>query len=160
MNTKDERNSTIESPQKLTGLLPLIASITGLAILIYSVSRYNDLLNQSESFWYHWFQTALVALIGIVCLISAFISVLSKQRMGWQLFIVGLSLFPIILFINLLVFLFDVIQGVLAGETLPLISRLYESNPAKIILGIVAALILLSVVKKVIDKNTPNSDDH
>lgn len=146
MNTYDEENPTSETSRWSLILLPVVSTILGSGALWYSWFRYNSIVNRPDFQWYNWIQPAFIALMGILCL-SATILFISGKSSGWSVFKAGLSIVPLILFSNLVILIFRVIQNILQGNAIPFISRLYVSPLNKAILAVALMLTVLSVLK-------------
>ena len=146
MNTYDEENPASETSRWSLILLSVVSTILGSGALWYSWFRYTSIVNRPDFQLYNWIQPAFIALMGILCL-SATILFISGKSSGWSVFKAGLSIVPLILFSNLVILIFRVIQNILQGNAIPFISRLYVSPLNKAILAVALMLTLLSVLK-------------
>jgi len=141
MDSHEEKNLH-KSPSQL--LPTLVSLILGGSVLWYTWFRYERLINQPVSNWYSWIQLAMIALIGILSLWAATLFILGKPA-ARDFFKLGLSAIPILLFINLIIFLVRVFQNILQGNASLFLERLF-AQPYRIlvILVVVIALIVLN----------------
>jgi hypothetical protein len=65
---------------------------------------------------------------------------------AWSIFTGGLSIIPVMLFSNLVILIFRVIQNIVQGDTDPFLSR-FSSSPLKVILNIIVVVIVLSLIQ-------------
>jgi hypothetical protein len=123
--------------------LSVISATLGSGALWFTWFRYNSLLNRPEIEWYGRIQPIFFALMGILCLWAAILFVLRKPS-GWPVFKTGLSMVPLLLFTNLLILLFRVIQNIFQGNVNFFFERVF-AQPYKVILilAVVIALVLL-----------------
>jgi hypothetical protein len=136
--------NTDEKDRLQTKVLLVCASIVlGSGALWLAWLRYRHLINEPDFYWYNWIQLAGIAIIGILSLCAAILFILGR-RSARSLFTFGLSLIPILLFANLMVFLFRVFQNILQGNAIFFLERLF-AQPYKVIvvLLIVIALTVL-----------------
>lgn len=141
-----------QTPKWILNLLPLISTIFGGSALCFAWFRYNSLVNRPEFHWYDWIQPAFIVLMGILCLLATLLFISGKPS-GLSVFKVGVSIVPLILFSNLVILVFRVIQNIIHGNAIPFISRLYASPLNKAILAVAVILILLSMVKEMKNNN-------
>lgn len=141
MNSHDERTLHKRSSQVL---LALVSLVLGSSALWYAWFRYERLVNQPDSNWYSWVQLAMIALIGVLSLWAAILFILRKPA-ARDFFKLGLSGIPILLFVNLIVFLVRVFQNILQGNANLFFERLF-AQPYRIlfILVVVIALVILN----------------
>jgi hypothetical protein len=133
-----------EGIQPSNRLPRLIASVVVSAVALWLAwLQYDRLLSQPDVSWYNWVQFAGIALTGILCLWSAVLFVLGRPS-AQDIFKIGLSLIPILLFANLMAFLFRVFQNILQGNASFFFERLF-AQPYKVlfILLVVIALAVL-----------------
>lgn len=134
---------------KLSAVLMTLASATiGGGLLWFVWFRYTSSLYGVEISWYNWIQLTALALMGVLCL-AAGILFLTGKPSGWTLFKTSLLILPLLLFSNLIVFLFRVIQSTVQGNGISLLSRLYASPLNKAILGVILIIIVLSALKEI-----------
>ena len=143
-----------QAPKWLISLLPLFSTILGGTALWLAWARYKGIVNGTEVYWYAWIQPIALVLVGILCFLAAVLFISGKAS-AWPVFKAGLSIVPLILFINLLILIFRVIQSILQGNGISFISRLYASPVNKVILAVVIFIILSSIVKE-IKQNSQN----
>jgi len=148
MKTDFDEQSTAETPQWLLNLLPFISIILGSGALWYAWLRYNSILNRPDYQWLSWIQPALIALMGLLCLSAAVLFIAGKPS-GWSVFKVGVSIVPLVLFSNLVILVFRVIQNIIQGNASPFFDRLL-TQPYKILLIpiVIIALVLLGSLGK------------
>ena len=142
----NENNAVNQPPKWLSSLLPVASAILGGGALWFVWVRYNSIVNRPEIHWYDWLQPAGMTLVGILCLLATVLFIAGK-RSAWSVFKAGLSSIPLILFINLLILMFRIIQNIFQGNAIAFLSRLYASPLNKVILAVVIIIILLSIVK-------------
>jgi len=141
-----------EQQPRQTSILSLIAvtlasAIVGSGALWFTWFRYDSFSNRPDIPWNHWVQLIFLALMGILCL-SAALLFISGRPSAWSVFKAGLSIVPLLLFFNLVVLVFRVIQNILQGNGMSFLSRLYANPLNKAMLGVVLVFILLSVLKE------------
>jgi hypothetical protein len=108
-------------------------------------------MNQSGFLWYGWIRLAFMLLIGILCLLATILFILGKSS-GWSVFMGGLFMVPLMLFSNLVILAFRVIQNIVQGNAQPFFDRLF-TQPENIAIPIVViTLVLLGFVGRR-DKN-------
>ncbi len=122
------------------------SALIGGGALWYTWFRYNGIVNQPNFYWYNGVQLAFLALMGFLCLWATFLFIAGKPS-GWTVFKTGLSVLPLLLFTNLVMLGFRVIQSAFQGNAATIISRLYASPLNKAILMVVIILTLLSLAK-------------
>jgi hypothetical protein len=132
-------------PKWLKNLLPLIAAVLGAGALWVARLQYISIMDQPQSEWYAWIRPVLMGLVGILCIMAAFLFIIGKPS-AWSVFVGGLSIIPIMLFSNLVILIFRVIQNVMQGDANPFLSRV-SSSPLKVILNIIVVVIILSVIQ-------------
>jgi hypothetical protein len=147
MNTYNEEKQPSKTSKWQSILLALTSAILGISALWFTWFLYSGIANRLDIALYNWIQLASIALMGSLCLAAAILFIIGKPS-GWSVFKAGVSIVPLLLFSNLVVLLFRVIQNLIQGNGISLLSRLYASPLNKAILGIVLVLILLSVLKE------------
>lgn len=138
MNNKDKKLA--ETLKWLPGLIPLLSLLLGGGALWYTWLRYASLVGQPNTYWYHWIQPAFFGFTGILCLVAAILFILGKSS-GWPVLEMGLAIIPLLLFFNLIVFLFRGIQNLIQGTAGFFFDRLL-AQPYKLILIPVIVIIL------------------
>jgi hypothetical protein len=152
MNFCSEEKTSNPMPNWLINMLPFISAVLGGGALWYSWLKYNDIVNQSGFHWYEWIRLTLMAFMGILCLLATILFILGKSS-GWSVFMGGLSIVPLILFSNLVILVFRLIQNILQGNAQPFFDRFF-TEPKNIAIPIVViTLVLLSLLSKR-DKNS------
>jgi hypothetical protein len=129
-----------ETPKRLLPLMSLLSLIPGGAALWYAWLRSGSLMNLPVVHWYQWVQPALFGLMGILCLLAAILFLLGRSS-GWSVFKFGLSIVPLVLFSNLIVLLFRVIQNMLQGNPTFIFDRLV-AQPQKILFVLIVLIAL------------------
>ena len=128
-----------ETPKWSRVLLPLISTLLGSGTLWYALSRYNTLLNRPD--WYGWMQVAFIVLVGVLCIWATVLFILGKSS-GLAVLKLGISIIPLILFVNLIVLLFRVIHNIMQGDAALFLDRIF-AQPNKFILIPIVVIILL-----------------
>lgn len=158
MNNNHEEKVTNQTPKWLLILLPFISTILGGAALWYTWFRYNGVVNRPEFHWYSWILPAFMALAGILCLSATLLFILGKSS-GWSVFKAGLSIIPLILFSNLVILVFRIIQNIIQGNAKPFFDSLFTQPRNMVIPMVVIVLILLGYLdKRVKNKNNERGD--
>src|SRR5688572_22303422 len=111
-----------ETPKWSRVLLPLISTLLGSGTLWYALSRYNTLLNRPD--WYGWMQVAFIVLVGVLCIWATVLFILGKSS-GLAVLKLGISIIPLILFVNLIVLLFRVIHNIMQGDAALFLDRIF-----------------------------------
>jgi hypothetical protein len=152
-NHQDENTVMKTSDKWLRILLPCLSTIFGGGALWYSWFSYTHLANQADAYWYQWIQPVFIGLTGILCLIATILFLLGSSS-GRPVLEFGLSIIPLLLFFNLVILPFRVVQNLIQGNTGFLFDRLL-SQPYKLILipVIVIALIWLEALSKSAKRN-------
>lgn len=154
MNHKSEEKVIDQTPKWLVNLTPLIAIALGGVAFWYAWLKYNNIVNQPEFHWYIWISPVLMVLVGVLCLAATILFIVGRTS-AWSVFMGGVSIIPLILFSNLVIFIFRIIQNTVQGNADPFLSRL-STSPLRTILTIIVIVILLSMVegiKKVKNNN-------
>lgn len=151
MNINNPESLDNKTPKWLTGMLSLLV---GSGAFWYAWSQYNTLVNQPQLDWFAWIRPVLMLLLGIACLVASAFFVIGNPA-AWSVFMGGLSIIPLMLFSNLIVLIFRVIQNIVQGNTDPFLSRL-STSPLKVILNIIVVVIALSVIQVI--KKRENND--
>jgi len=141
MNNNREEKLANETSKWLRFLLPLISTALGSGALWYAWVRYNMLMNRTDSYWYGWIQVALIAFMGILCLSATVLSI-SGRSSGWSVFKLGLSIVPLLLFSNLVILVFRIVQSIMQGNAKLFFDRLL-TQPQKLILIPIVIIVLL-----------------
>lgn len=149
MTNDQEISNTL--PKWLSSLLSLLI---GCGALWVAWLQYNDLANQPQLEWYVWIRPVLLLVLGGCCL-AALILFMTGSPAAWSMFLGGLSIIPIMLFSNLIVLIFRVIQNLVQGNTDPFLSR-FSASPLKVILNIIVVIVVLSVIEAL--KKKENND--
>ena len=129
-------------------LLILISAVVGSGALWFAWFRYSIVVNRPEFNLYNWIQLAAIILVGILCLSATSLFILGKSS-GGSVLKTGLSIIPLLLFLNLIILVFRVVQSIFQGNALSFISRFYVSPLNKAILVLVVIIILSSVIKAI-----------
>ena len=124
-------------------MLPFISALLGAGALWYAWLRYMEMMNQAEVHWYEWIRPTFMLSMGILYLLATLLFILGKSS-GWSVFMTGLSMVPLMLFSNLVILVFRVIQNILQGNAQPFLARLFTEPQNLIIPVVVIALVLLS----------------
>ena len=141
MNVNDrEINSSKLSSRASLGS---ISFILGIGALWFAWFQYGRLINQQDFYWYNWVQLAMISLIGGLSLWAAILFVLGKPS-ARDFFKLGLAVVPILLFANLVAFLFRVFQNILQGNTGFFFERLF-AQPYRILLILVLLIALTAL---------------
>jgi hypothetical protein len=128
-------------------LLPLISLVLGGGMLWFAWFRVDLIgVNQPDANWYPWVQNAAIALSGVLCLVATVLFFFDKTS-GKAMLKSGLSILPLLLFTNLVIFIVRVIQNILQGNVTFLVDRLL-APPYRILIipAIVIVLILLGIL--------------
>src|SRR5688572_15870784 len=115
MNTNSEEKLMDQTPKWLLNVLPFISTILGCSALWFAWLRYNSLVNGLEIHWYDWIQPVFIALMGLLCLWATPLFILGKPS-GLSVFTYGLSIVPLVLFSNLVILVFRMIQNIIQGN--------------------------------------------
>lgn len=142
MTINDQKILNNQMPKWLTSLLSLLV---GCGSLWYAWLQYNDLVNQPQLDGYVWIRPVLMLLLGVFCLVASTLFIIGSPT-AWSVFMSGLSIIPIMLFSNLVVLIFRVIQNIVQGNTDPFLSRL-STSPLKVILNIIVVVTVLSLIQ-------------
>jgi hypothetical protein len=145
MSINSSEHEGHQMPRWLTKLLPLIATVVGAGALWIAWFQYIGIMDQPQSEWYAWIRPVLMSLVGLLCMMAAILFMTAKPS-AWSVFVGGLSIIPIMLFSNLVILIFRVIQNIMLGDVDPFLSRV-SSSPLKVILNIMVVLIVLSVIQ-------------
>jgi hypothetical protein len=149
--TNDQEVSNTQMPKWQSSLLSLVI---GCGALWVAWLQYSDLANQPQLDWYVWIRPVLLLLLGICCLVALILFMIGNPS-ALSVFAGGLSIIPIMLFSNLIVLIFRVIQNLAQGNTDPFLSR-FSASPLKVILNIIVVIIVLSVIQVL--KKRENND--
>ena len=148
MNIDDEGRRSRTSRRSLI-LLALSSLVIGSGAFWLTVLRYESLAKQSDFYWYSWVQLAGIALVSILCLWAAILFILGRPS-GRSVFKLGLSVVPIILFVNLMILVFRGIQNIFQGNANFFFERVF-AQPYKI-LFILAIVIVLTILSSLNEK--------
>ncbi|MFY0758022.1 hypothetical protein AB1K32_03950 [Metabacillus dongyingensis] len=151
MSNNDEEKSKDQPPKWLLPILPFISLALGGASLWFSWFRYTRMVNQFGFQWYNWIQPVLLVLAGILFFYAALLFIIGKPS-GWAILINGISVIPVILFINLVILIGRGIVHLIKGAEMPSISALYSSSIDKSLLTAAVIIIVISIVKGLINK--------
>lgn len=154
MDDNREEKLTNQTPKWLLNVLPFISTILGGSALWFAWLRYNSMANGPEFHWYDWIQPAFIALMGILCLWATLLFILGKSS-GLSVFTYGLSIVPLILFSNLVILVFRIIQNIIQGNAQPFFDSLFTQPRNMVIPMVVIVLILLGYL----DKRVKNKDN-
>jgi hypothetical protein len=135
-----EKSPNGKSKQELL-FLSFVSTILGGGALWYAWLRYNMMLNRPDLNWYGWIQPMAMALVGILCLSATILLILGKLS-GRSVFKAGLSIIPLLLFSNLIILVFRVIQNIIQGRAQSIFDRLF-TEPRNILIPIVVIALLL-----------------
>jgi hypothetical protein len=135
-------------------LLCFTSVLLGGAAIWFSWLRFTNLFSRPNVSWYEWIQPSMVVLFAFLCLVAAILFVLRKPD-AVSFFKLGLSVIPLILFINLVILLFRAAASVWQGDAGFILERVL-SQPHKFILIplIIIAWILLDRLSKSKDQKT------
>jgi hypothetical protein len=138
----NEKKSNHE-PSWRAALLPLTSLVLGGGALWLVWFRSTITVSQPDANWYPWVQTAAIALSGILCLVAAVLFIFDRAS-GKAMLKTGLSIIPLLLFTNLVIFIARIIQNIIQGNSGFFFDRAL-AQPQKILFIslIVIALILL-----------------
>jgi hypothetical protein len=150
MNIDKQKNLEDPTP-KWFGVLPLLVAC---AAFWFAWSQYDHLVHQPQLEWYAWIRPVLMILLGVSCLV-AFTLFIAGNTYAWSGFISALSIIPIMLFTNLIVLIFRMLQNIGQGSPDAFLSRL-STSPLKVILNFVVVVIVLSVIQAI--KKRENND--
>jgi hypothetical protein len=134
--------------------LSFISTFLSGAALWYAWLRFNRMLNRPELNWYAWIQPAAMALVGVLCLLAAILLILGKPS-GMSVFKAGLSIIPLLLFSNLVILVFRVIQNIIQGRAESMLIHLFTEPRNLLIPIVVITLILLGYL----GRNSPDKND-
>jgi hypothetical protein len=135
-------------------LLAFISLVLGGTAVWYAWLRYASLMSRIDTGWHEWIQPLMVVLFGLLSLWAAVLFMLHKPD-GLSYFKLGLSIIPLILFVNLVILLLKAVAGILQGNAAFLLDRVL-SQPHKFIMIpiVIIALILLGVLNNTEDQKT------
>jgi hypothetical protein len=102
--------------------------------------RFNQLSSWENFYLYGWVQAAGIALIGILSLWAALLFTFGRPS-AQSVFKVGLSLIPILLFVNLTILLFRGFDNLLQGNANFFLERLF-AQPSRVLLVLVIVMAL------------------
>lgn len=143
MNNKVETVPN-QLPNWIRHLLPLFSAIVGGLAIWFSWLKYTN-LSQTEfnwyDYWYVWIRPGAIGLIGILCLVAT-VLFMFKKTSGLVVFKSGLTILPIILIINLVIFVMRGIENLFNGNATAIIDRI-TANPQKFISIPIIILILI-----------------
>ncbi|MET3506408.1 hypothetical protein [Halalkalibacter oceani] len=132
-------------PRWLQRMIPFISVM--LAMLAFSYALY--LYNQESLGFVHWVRLIVFTMISVVLLLSA-ILYFFRAELAWKWFIGGLGLLPILLLLQLILFLMTMIKMVIASlfqGSLPEPVRLFiENYPSPFDSVILAVLFIAGLV--------------
>lgn len=158
MNANSEEKLTDQTPKWLLNVLPFVSAILGSGALWFAWLRYNSIVNRPQFHWYDWIQPAFIALMGILCLWATLLFILGKPS-GLSVFTYGLSIVPLILFSNLVILVFRIIQNIIQGNAQPFLDSLFTQPRNLVIPMIVIVLILLGYLEKRVKNKDNESGD-
>ncbi|GIN72920.1 hypothetical protein J14TS2_33950 [Bacillus sp. J14TS2] len=141
----DKIDEFTEFPRWLQRILPLISLI--LAILAFSYSMY--LYNQESLVFVQWIRLIIFAIMGLVLLFST-IFYFFNDELAWKWLVGGLTLLPILLLLQLILFLIHIIKtgisSVFAGSLPEPIRIFLENYPSKFDIVILSVLFIVGVL--------------
>ncbi|MGI2329035.1 hypothetical protein [Planococcus sp. YIM B11945] len=147
---KNHEETYSQQPQWVQIALPFASLFLAALAFWYTWSKYTDLINAPEVSWLQWApRLSLIAVAGLLFLGSAVLYLLNRQS-SWSAFIAGLYMVPVILFVNLIVFLmvltgklFGNANGVISGAIDPFWENLSMPSPRAIVIQSVIILIAI-----------------
>jgi hypothetical protein len=144
MDINGQENFDHQTPKWLMLLLSLLV---GGGALWYAWFQYGNLMNQPQLDWYVWIRPVSMLLVGAFCLVAAVLFILDKAS-ARSVFMGGLSIIPLMLFSNLIVLIFRVVQNIFQGNADPFPVNI-SASPLKVILNIIIVVIVLSVIQEI-----------
>ena len=146
-NNVDKFNDLPHWFQRIIPLISIILSVLAVSYVFY-------LYNQESLEFVHWLRAIIFTMMGFVLLSSAIIYFVNKE-LAWKWFIGGLGLLPILLLLQLLLFLMTiirmVIRSIFQGRLPEPIRMFIENYPSKFDVVILSVLFIIGVLW-VIDK--------
>lgn len=146
-NKVDEFN---DLPNWFQRIIPLISII--LSILAFSYVAY--LYNQESLEFVQWIRAIIFTVMGVVLLSSAIIYFFNN-KLAWKWLIGGLGLLPILLLLQLFIFLMTIIRmiinSIFQGSLPEPIQMFIENYPSKFDVVILSVLFIVAVLW-IIDK--------
>lgn len=124
------------------------------AAIWYTWLRVTNLVSRADDRWYEWIQPLLMVLFAVICLVAAALFLFRKSEAA-SYFKLGLSVIPLILFVNLMILLVRAAASVWQGDAGFLLERVL-SQPHKFVLIplIIVAWILLERLSGSKDQKT------
>jgi hypothetical protein len=144
MNINNQENLDHQTPK---WLMPLLSLLVGGGALWYVWFQYGNLMNQPQLDWYVWIRPVSMFLVGAFCLVAAVLFILDKSS-AESAFMGGLSIIPLMLFLNLIVFVFRVVRNIFQGNADPFPASI-SASPFKVILNIIIVVTVLSVIQEI-----------
>jgi hypothetical protein len=132
-----------------SGLLALSSLLFGSGALWYGWLLYTGLVKRPDSYWYNWVQIAGIALVGVLCLWAGTLFFFGRPS-ARAVFKLGVSIVPILLFSNLMMLLFKVVQNIFQGNASFFFERVF-AQPYKLLfllLIVIAITVLGSLNEK------------
>ena len=151
MNVHSESNLDERSkPGSILFLFP--SGILGGGALWYAWLRFTSLISRIDADWYDWINPVMVLLLGFVCLWASLLFII-KNSSAMSIFKLGLSIVPVVLFVNLIILVIRVAIGILQGNAGFFLERILSyPHKALLIPIIVIALLILGVLTKTEEK--------
>lgn len=173
MNNDTEEKKNGEAHEWPVNLLPIVSTFIGGGALWYAWFKYSDYINHPDIGWHQWIQPCLILLLGIICLSATLVFIKNKSS-GWRLLGIGLSLIPIVLLLNLFIFVIGLIAKGFgyAGEVIrgaeespwekmsDFPEAIFSMSPINLILqAIIILLVIVSVTWKMKKKRSGIKDE-
>lgn len=152
--TDDLQSNIQNASAKQQALLCFMSVLLGGAAMWYVWLRITNLFSRPNVSWHEWVQPSMVALFAFLCLVATILFLFRKPE-AVSYFKLGLSVIPLILFVNLMILLFRAVASVWQGDAGFILERVL-SQPHKFILIplIIVAWILLDRLSKSKDQKT------
>ncbi len=128
------------------GWLRFWSFVLAIGAFWYIWFKYDDIVNSAVSgydYWYVWIRPALIALVGILCLLAAILSLAGKHTAP-SMFMGGISVILFILLSNLVIFVIRVVHRIFAGDAGPVFDRIF-AEPHKVFLVPLIILALATI---------------
>jgi len=141
-NKVDEFN---DLPRWFQRIIPLISVI--LSVLVFSYVMY--LYNQESLEFMQWIRLIIFTIMGVVSILSAIVYVFNAE-LAWKWLIGGLGLLPILLLLQLFIFLMTIIRMVInsifQGSLPEPIQMFIENYPSKFDVVILSVLFIVGLL--------------
>lgn len=124
-------SNTEQTSNRQQILSSLVIALLGVAAIWYAWLRFTSLATRTEIGWYEWIQPSMMVLFGVLSFWAALLSLLLRPDALFY-FKLGLSIIPLILFVNLIILLFRVIAGILQGNAAFLLGSLTNIKDQKV----------------------------